>query len=215
MAQTDLGEEGLRERKKRRTREAIGQEAWRLFLERGFDRVTVAEIARAADVSEATVFNYFATKEDLAYHRMEDFEEEMLDAIRDREPGTSIADAFGRFVLKPRGFLNGRDEDPEMPARITRMFMESPSLMAREREIYDRYAGKLADAIARERGAKPDDLESHVIAKALVGLHRAMVEHVRREVLAGQETKRIARNLQERGRRAVDLIKHGLEDSPA
>src|SRR5881398_1947441 len=96
-------EPGLRERKKQRTREQIAETARRLFVERGFDRVTVAEIARAADVSEATVFNYFPTKEDLVYWRLETFEEELLEAVRGREPGESFLAAFGRFVLAQRG----------------------------------------------------------------------------------------------------------------
>lgn len=61
-----------------------------------------AQIARAAEVSEATVFNYFQTKEDLVYSGLEVFEEELLVAIRDRAPGESVVDAFGTFVLEPR-----------------------------------------------------------------------------------------------------------------
>ena len=60
---------GLRELKKEQTRQLIADTAWRLFADRGFDRVTVAEIAREAQVAEATVFNYFPTKEDLFYWR--------------------------------------------------------------------------------------------------------------------------------------------------
>src|SRR5205823_5438943 len=96
---------GLRERKKQQTRRLIADTARRLFAERGFERVTVADVAREADVSEGTVFNYFPTKEDLVYERMEAFEQEMLDAIRDRSPDESRLAAFGRFVLQPRGFL--------------------------------------------------------------------------------------------------------------
>src|SRR5436190_16376375 len=96
---------GLRERKKRQTRELIAQQARRLFGERGFEAVTVAEVARAADVSEATVFNYFPTKEDLFYSDLEAFEEELLSAVRDREPGESMLEALGRFILAPRGLL--------------------------------------------------------------------------------------------------------------
>src|SRR5215211_2138811 len=96
---------GLRERKKQQTRQAIADTACRLFSERGFDAVTVAEIARAVDVAEKTVFNYFPTKEDLFYSRLEAFEEELLSAIREREPGESALAAFRRFMLQPRGLL--------------------------------------------------------------------------------------------------------------
>src|SRR5213595_1314968 len=129
-------EPGLRERKKQRTREQIAETARRLFVERGFDRVTVAEIARAAEVSEATVFNYFPTKEDLVYWRLETFEEELLGAIRERAAGESVLDAFSRFVLKRRGLLAEPDpEAAEQLAALTRMITESPALLAREREI--------------------------------------------------------------------------------
>src|ERR671937_3299296 len=96
---------GLRERKKQRTRELIAETARRLFAERGFDRVTVAEVARAAEVSEQTVFNYFPSKEDLVYWRLESFEDELLTTIREREPGESVLAAFRRFVLGQRGLL--------------------------------------------------------------------------------------------------------------
>ena len=85
---------GLRERKKQQTRQLIADTARRLFAERGFDAVTVAEIARAAEVAEKTVFNYFPTKEDLFYRRLEGFEDELLDAIRQREPGESVLAAL-------------------------------------------------------------------------------------------------------------------------
>ena len=119
-------EPGLRERKKQRTREQIAETTRRLFVERGFERVTVAEIAREAEVSEATVFNYFPTKEDLVYWRLETFEEELLETVRGREPGESFLAAFGRFVLEQRGLLAARDPDAiEFLAALTRMITES------------------------------------------------------------------------------------------
>src|SRR5215216_7964720 len=90
---------GLRERKKRETRRAIAEAAKRLFLERGFDKVSVAEVARAADISEQTVFNYFPTKEDLVFERMDTFEHELLAAVRDRPEGEPALHAFVRFIL--------------------------------------------------------------------------------------------------------------------
>src|SRR5919199_3377642 len=102
---------GLRERKKRRTRELIAATARRLFAERGFEDVTVAQIARAAEVSEQTVFNYFPTKEDLVYWRLGSFEDELLASIRDRTPGEAAVAAFRRFVLAQRGLLGRVEEE--------------------------------------------------------------------------------------------------------
>src|SRR6266496_5443895 len=100
---------GLRERKKQRTRELIAETARRLFTERGFDGVTIAQIAGAAEVSQQTVFNYFPTKEDLVFWRLEAFEAELLTAIRERAPGEPVLTAFGRFVRAPRGLLAAND----------------------------------------------------------------------------------------------------------
>ncbi len=205
-------EPGLRERKKEQTRRSISEAAWRLFAQRGFERVTVAEVAREADVAEATVFNYFPTKEDLVYHRMEDFEEELLAAVRDRDPGSSIAEAFGRFVLEPGGFLREGGQPPGQPPEvIVRVITDSPSLLARERAIMAGYAEKLAEVVAVERGLAADAVEAHVIANALVGLHRALLDHVRRRVLAGVSTRRVAQEIRDAGQRAIALLRQGVE----
>src|SRR5262245_55781367 len=119
---------GLRERKKQQTRELIAETARGLFAERGFEEVTVAEIARAADVAETTVFNYFPTKEDLVYWRMESFEASLLDAIRERAPGEPVLAAFRGFVLQARGLLAERDpEARDRLAAFTRMIASSPA----------------------------------------------------------------------------------------
>src|SRR3954451_15218092 len=106
---------GLRERKKQQTRQLIADAARRLFAERGFEAVRVSEVAAAADLSEATVFNYFPSKEDLFYSGLEAFETALLAAIRERPPGSSALAAFGRFVTEPRGML--ASEDPELVER--------------------------------------------------------------------------------------------------
>src|SRR5215210_2971286 len=142
---------GLRERKKQRTREQIAEAARRLFAARGFAKVTVAEVARAADVSEQTVFNYFPTKEDLVYWRLESFEEELLATIRDRAPGESVLAAFGRFVRRPRGLLGRHDaEARERLAALTRTITESAALLAREQQVFAGYTASLAALIAGE-----------------------------------------------------------------
>ena len=203
---------GLRERKKQQTREVIAQTARRLFLERGFDHVPVAEIARAADVSEKTVFNYYTRKEDLVYFQLEAFEEELLAAVRDRAPGESVLDAFSRFVLQRRGLLAESDpEAAERLAALTGMITESPALLTREREIFERYTDSLAELLARETGAAPDDVEPRVVANALMGVHRALVDFTRRHIVAGERNPRLHRQVRAQGRRALATLERGLE----
>jgi AcrR family transcriptional regulator len=200
---------GLRERKKEQTRQLIADTARELFAERGFDAVTVAEVARAADVSEATVFNYFPRKEDLVYGRLESFEDELLAAVRDRAPGESALKAFARFVLEPRGLLAGKNADEELLA-ITRMIAESPALLAREEEIFLRYTRSLASLLAEETGSRPDDVEPWVAANALMGVHRGLIVYVRGRVLAGRRNPRLAREVRAQGERALALLQSGL-----
>jgi AcrR family transcriptional regulator len=202
---------GLRERKKQRTRQHITETAWRLFAERGFDQVPVAGIARAAEVSEATVFNYFPTKEDLVFHRMEAFEQELLNAIRHRDEGQSIVHAFGRFVLRPRGFLaSDSPEANEGMRSAARVITGSQALLTREREILESYTDSLAALIATERGMAADDVEPWVIANALIGVHRALIAYTHRQALAGVENPRIVRNLRRQGKRALASLEHGF-----
>src|SRR3954453_22655160 len=114
-------QEGLRERKKRAARTAIAAAARRLFAERGFDAVTVAEVAGAADVSEKTVFNHFATKEDLAFAGREEGIAQFVAAIAERPPGSSVLDVFRTMTHRVLDvFVVGGDEDLLAVARIIR-----------------------------------------------------------------------------------------------
>jgi AcrR family transcriptional regulator len=209
-----MGQElGLRERKKLQTRQLIADTARRLFAERGFEAVPVAEIARAADVSEATVFNYFPTKEDLLYNRLEAFEEEMLSSIRERPPGEAVLTAFGRFVSAPRGLLASADpEHVEHLAAISRVIALSPSLLAREQQIYASYTDALAALLASETGAATDDIEPWIVARALIGLHQAVVDYSRREILAGTRNPTLTRRVRRQIDTALKLLAGGLAD---
>jgi AcrR family transcriptional regulator len=198
---------GLRERKKQQTRELLAETARRLFSERGFERVSVAEIAREADVSEKTVFNYFPTKEDLVYWRLESFEEELLDTIRSRAEGESVLDAFGRFVRAPRGMLGSHDEEArERLATLSRMIASSPALLAREQQIFAGYTDSLAALIAVETGG--DGVEPWVVANALMGVHRSLVQYARGRIVAGDRD--IADDVRAEADRAVARLRDGL-----
>jgi AcrR family transcriptional regulator len=203
---------GLRERKKQRTRQLIAETARQLFVEHGFDKVPVAWVARAAEVSEATVFNYFPTKEDLVFQGMEAFEAELLQAVRDRPAGEPAAAAFGRFVTEPRGVLATQDEQTaRYLLGVSNMIAGSPALQAREREIFARYTASLAALLAEETGAAPTDLAPRVVAAALVGLHAQLIGYVQRRLAeAPVDRAQLVRDLQAEGQRALQVLEAGL-----
>jgi AcrR family transcriptional regulator len=202
---------GLRERKKEQTRQLIAETARGLFAERGFERVPVAEIARAADVSEQTVFNYFPTKEDLVYWRLGDFEDELLASIRDRAPGEPALAAFRRFILAQRGLLGRVDEAARAQlTALTRVIVESPALRAREQQILAGYTASLAALLAEEAGVAADDVEASAAANAMMGVHRSLISYTRRRILEGTGSARLAREVRAQAERAFTLLDSGL-----
>jgi AcrR family transcriptional regulator len=204
-------EPGLRERKKLQTRDTIRETAQRLFGDRGFDSVTVAEVARAAGVSEGTVFNYFPTKEDLFYGQMEAFEAELVSAVRDRPEGESVLKAFRRFVLE-RSERLASEEVADIVATAARVIAGSAALQAREREIWDSYTSALAAVIAEEARASDDPIVPLVVANALMGIQRALVEHVRASVLTGLHGPELLADVKSKWRGAFSRLERGLGD---
>jgi AcrR family transcriptional regulator len=202
---------GLRERKKEQTRLLIAETAQRLFGERGFEHVTVAEIARAADVSEATVFNYFPTKEDLFYSGMEAFEAMLVGAVGARPPGETVVAAFRRVVVDNSKRL-ADEHAADLTTTAARIVAESPSLQAREREIVARYVDALAALIAEEEGVDPDDVVARTVAGALMGAQRALVVHVRSQVLGGWRGPKLAVDARKQATRAFARLESGLSD---
>jgi AcrR family transcriptional regulator len=180
---------GLRASNKARTRLAISDVATRLFIERGFENVTVAEIAEAAQVSVKTVFNYFASKEELFFDRADDVRDAMLGAMRGRPEGTTALEALrvllaGRIVPFDGGGWQ-RLRDPEGYERF-RSFVAAehatPALRARRLAIAEHWTSAFADLFEAELG---DARAARVLAAmtiAVVGLRErelsaAMLEH--------------------------------------
>lgn len=199
---------GLRERKKQETRERIGKAAVRLFLRSSFDGVTVADIARAANVSEGTVFNYFPTKESLVFSGMESLEARLLDAIRNRRAGESVLAAFVQFFSGPFPALAA--DSSEGVRAGARIISESAALRAREREIIETHTQSLAALIAEETGAAPDDIEPWAVANALMGVHRGMLNRSRHGVLNGITGEELALDVGAQAKRAFDRLERGL-----
>jgi AcrR family transcriptional regulator len=203
--------EGLRERRKQRTRQLIVETAWRLFAERGFERVTVAEVARAAEVAEATVFNYFGTKEALVFQGMEVFEAALLEAVRNREPGQTPVAALGRF-LRDQGRAALDPGIGDVIATSARVVEASPALRVREAEILDGHARALARLLAQDTGAGPHDPEPLAAAHALIGVHRTILRSTRQAALAGLRGDRLAERVQDDIARAITVVARGLHD---
>lgn len=205
---------GLRELKKEQTRQLIAGTAWRLFADRGFDEVSVAEIAREAQVAEATVFNYFRTKEDLFFWRLEEFGLRVAIAVGARPVGESAVSAFCQVLLAEGGLLAQAEAgDPAALASlqtVNRVISASPALLAREQQAMSRIAEALAEVIAADVGAAADDLRPQVAASALVGVQRALVGYARRRVVAQDDLSTLAADIRRLATSAFALLEDGL-----
>ena len=196
---------GLREFKKQRTRQAIADTALRLFVERGFDRVRIAEVAEAAGVSEKTVFNYFPTKEDLFFDEVDEREAALVAAIRNRQPGEPITAALRRHQTSDCGRMCSTGF-----AGFARVIEESPALRAKELEIMARFMRVLAETLEEE--LRCGELDARVAASLLVGVHWQFFVTARKRALAGRHGPAAARRLRADLERAYELLEHGLGD---
>ncbi len=169
---------GRRELNKQRTRRAIRGAAMGLFAAHGFDEVTTAQVAEAAGVSPATVFNYFATKEDLFFGEIERLENMLIDLVAAVPPGSSIWTALQGHVLYE--LTAGRAyTDPAAVAPFHAVLAASPSLRAREAEIYERRVFVLTQAL---RDAGQESLPASVAARQFVAAEQLVAAELRRRV---------------------------------
>ena len=202
--------EGLRERKKRATRDAIAVAARRLFAERGFDDVTVGEVAVAADVSEKTVFNHFATKEDLAFAGREEGIAQFVAAITQRPPGTSVLEVFRALTHTVLDvFVAGGDEDLLAVARIIR---GSRALQERLTVGWESGAAAITTAIAERSGGGDDDVVPAIVARTLWFTHRSIFLAALSGLVAGEDGAQLATRLRAAADRAYDQLGSGLAE---
>jgi AcrR family transcriptional regulator len=164
---------GLRERKKRRTRQALAEAALDLFRERGFEGTTVADIAAAAEVSPRTFFSYFPSKEDVLLGESEDRFDLLRTAIAERASGEPIIRAIQRVLPVMLEQALGRPHE-RVQARA-KVILANPAILDRLRQRFSDWEEMLTAALMAEAGGR-DELEARVVAAAVIGATRAFVE---------------------------------------
>ncbi|MEU0212188.1 TetR/AcrR family transcriptional regulator [Streptomyces canus] len=187
--------EGLRERKKRQTRQYISDVATGLFVDRGFDAVTVAEIAEAADVSVNTVYNYFPAKEDLFLDRSAGVVDRLARWVRGRSKGESAAAAVLRELreeveaVSPRiGLMSGY-------AAFMRVIENAPALRSRLWAIGQEVETNLEVALREETGADDHDPMPGLIAGQIGWVHSAVMAVIGREMVKGRKPDEVSREV--------------------
>ena len=203
--------EGLRERKKRLTRQQISDVATTLFVVRGFDHVTVSEIAEVVGVSEKTVYNYFPTKESLVFDRAEEGIGRMVAALQERESGESPTRAMLRALSEDAGEL---EELPEEIHLFLPLFMElvssTPSLRAAWLDLQRRLVEVANEELAARAELDPRDPEPMIAARAIAGLQEvafsSQIRHLEAGLRAGELRAAVLADLE----RAARLLDTGL-----
>ncbi|MGH7666418.1 MAG: TetR family transcriptional regulator [Candidatus Dormibacteria bacterium] len=157
---------GLRERKKARTRAAIREHALRLFREQGYAATTVEQIAAAADVSPATFFRYFPTKEDVVLQ--DDLDILTLEALNAQSRDLSPIAAMRAAAASAHAAMT--EQDLERLAETTRLTFAVPEVRARAVDELTRTIEQIGSALAVRAGREPDDFAARVMAGALIGV---------------------------------------------
>ncbi len=176
-------------RKRRAMRQSISVAATRLFLERGFDQVTVDEIAAAADVGRMTVFNHFPRKEDMFFDRDEEGREALREALRQRDPHVAPVEALRllahRLVAEQSPYVEFSAASQGFVATIE----SSETLKARARAIRDEIAQVAAAALSECVGRDPADPAAHLAASLLLATWNVALTHAHWTFQQSQETE--------------------------
>jgi AcrR family transcriptional regulator len=162
--------DGLRERKKARTRASIREHALRLFRENGYQATTVEKIAEAAEVSPSTFFRYFPTKEDVVIQ--DDMDTRMIEALEQQPPGLGSVAAVRAATRQVLASYTAADLD--LVRESTALMMTVPEIRARGVDELVRTIRVIGEAVARRTGRSADDLAVRTVAGAIVGVIMAI-----------------------------------------
>jgi AcrR family transcriptional regulator len=207
---------GLRERKKSETRERIAATAAQLFRTKGYDAVTVDDVAVAADVSKKTVFNYFPTKEDLVFARADDRETALLAAVCERPPGVTLLESFRELFLSQTAQIDRlRQDTGPGNGSFFDLVNANPVLQRKMHEVNARMVLSLTDALIKEVGADADDPVPAVVASTLIGAQRTLFRRLQQRAATASSAVAIARAHRRDVQRVVDHLEAGLGAYPA
>jgi len=162
--------DGLRERKKARTRASLREHALRLFRDQGYTATTVEQIAAAAEVSPSTFFRYFPTKEDLVLQ--DDMDTRLIEALEQQPPDLGAVAAV-RAATK-QVFASYTAADMDVIRETTRLTLTVPEVRARAMDEFARSIAVVAEAVARRAGRPADDLAVRTVAGAIIGVIMAI-----------------------------------------
>ncbi|GAA3220305.1 TetR/AcrR family transcriptional regulator [Dactylosporangium siamense] len=199
---------GLRERKKLETRRVLWQAAVRLFDERGYDQVSIAEIAAAANVSKMTVFNYYATKEDLVFGPMEEHIEDFARVILTRPPGTGVVAALREHFLEllaNRDPVSGLNDLPQIRA-LQLLMLRTPTLQPRARMFFHRSEEAITAALRKET----DELTARIAAGQIMTVRSTLMQTNVEQLCKGRTIDEVYPEAIAATNRAFDLLEHGL-----
>ncbi len=203
--------EGLRERKRRLTRQLISDAATALFATRGFDNVKVSEVADRVGVSEKTIYNYFPTKESLVLDTADEAVERMARALRERGPEESLTSAVVRAIKEDMARF---DQAPEELTDFVPLFLgmidSTPALRAAWLELHDRLANVARDELAAQAGIDPRDPEPMAAGRALAGLAEVSMRSRTRRIREGLRGEALRRAVDDDLERAARLLETGL-----
>lgn len=182
-------EGGLRERKKRHTRRLIAQTAARLFAERGYEQVAIVDVARAAEVAEKTVYNYFPTKEDLVVDLEQPLREGLVELIRTRPPAVTPAAAIRAEALAFVASI--RDLSPkQVRGGLGHLSVLSPTIRRLSLEMTDRLGSALGEAIGDTTDL--DRYQAHLEGVSLAWVFQLVTDETGRRSYDGQSPAEIA-----------------------
>ncbi len=205
---------GRRERKKQQTRQQIATVALQLFLERGFDHVTVTEVAEVADVSVNTVYNYFPTKEDLFFGLHQPMEAHLAELIRHREQRESLVSFLRQHLLCSIELLHATTpEEGAARHHVIQVIQESPALQARSLQMTQSIEQDLAQALASEMGVQAGDIVPHLVAHLILVLYTQLFAEYDRRRLSSQSSDEIHAALSSMVTAGLDLLAYGIDSS--